>query len=464
METMSHHPKAANISPDALELESSWDAALFLLGRYGLMDAQDIGRPLSQMAEVFEGSRDVRDTDGASSCYKGSSISGFEISPTREQWRMTQRFDQETIRVGDVLLKRVSPISAAIVSLGLPMLPVDGNFFVIRGLDQANAWWVAFCLNHPAIADYLLSKSGRGVLSRVALSVLRSWKVPQAAVQFLPLTRRMGELLQKRVFISGQIASLETDVEQAVADQMASTGYDDSEQRFSQKSWSFFFPASSMDASWLPIHVATEYRTEVLEGDRDWQPLRSCLLPEAPARNRFSHVDEPISVLRLSDVGEIPLVPDSLEASIPSQFSRVFRHPVEAEEVLLSTLGSSPRVAFAPINLHPPVYAVDHWERLRFRSHAAAYALILQTGAITRQLRSLASGSVQQFIRPEDIQRLFLPVHDDETLTQWDRSFRSLCKAWLQTDSEWQTVLREGWLVVSRAFNSPQKEASESSQ
>ena len=78
---------------------------------------------------------------------------------------------------------------------------------------------------------------------------------------------------------------------------------------------------------------------------------------------------------------------------------------------------------------------MDDWERLRFRAHAAAFALILQTGAVTRQLRSLASrlGS-RQFIRPEDIQRLFQPVLADETLAHWDRSFRSLCKSWSQTE------------------------------
>jgi hypothetical protein len=164
-------------------------------------------------------------------------------------------------------------------------------------------------------------------------------------------------------------------------------------------------------------------------------------------------MDDPVPVLRLSDVGHVPLVPASLTPSVPAQANRVFRDPLQPEDVLLSTLGSSPRVAFTPASLQPPVYAVDNWERLRFRSHAAAFALILQTGAVTRQLRSLASGSVQQFIRPEDIQRLFLPVLADETLAQWDRSFRSLCKSWSQTDADWSAALADGWLLFSRAFN-----------
>ena len=53
----------------------------------------------------------------------------------------------------------------------------------------------------------------------------------------------------------------------------------------------------------------------------------------------------------------------------------------------------------------------------------------------------------------EDIQRLFLPVLADETLSQWDRSFRSLCKSWSQTDADWSAALEDGWLLFFRVFN-----------
>ena len=456
-----YHATSANISPNDLDSEESWDAALFLLGGVGFMKTLKLGRPLSEIAEVFEGRRDVSGEDDLALLYRGSSILQFEITPTRDQWSRNRWVDEDAIRAGDVLLKRVAPVSVAIVAPGVPSFPVDGNIFVIRGLDQAKACWVAYCLSHPDVGNYLLSKSGRSILSRVSLSVLRSWKVPETPAPFFHFAVRFGSLLQKRVFLSGQITALEVEVEQAVAEQMASTGYEESDQLFAQSSWAFFFPAFSMDTSWLPIHVATDYRSKVLQGDRDWRPLRLCLLPEEPSRGRFSQFDEPLPVLRLSDVGEIPLVPERLEASVPSQVGRVYSEPIAAEDILLSTLGSSPRVAFAPIKTEPPVYAVDLWERLRFRSHAAAYALILQSSAIRRQLRSLASGSVLQFIRHEDVQRLVLPVHDDETLTHWDRSFRSLAKAWLQTDAEWKAMMREGWLVVSHAFNSTHQEVTE---
>ena len=454
-----HFPgtKIALIPPDALDTEASWDPALFVSGHFRLHLKGADHCQLSLLARVFEGERELMqvDEEGSGFAYRAGSISPFELNPSAEQWRTLPWPSSRSLLPGDVLFKRVAPVAAAVVPVGVPLFPADGSYIVIRGLSEFHAWWIALCLNHRTFADYLLSKSGRGILSRVSLSVLRTWVMPTMPADFSRLARRLAELLQKRTFLASQIAALKSDVDTAVDEQMAATAYDDSEQRFASRSWSFFFPAALTDLSWLPIHIATSYRSEMLHRDRDWQPLPSCLLPDAPSRDRLPPMDDPIPVLRLSDVGNVPLVPSTLTASVPAQANRVFRDPLQPEDVLLSTLGSSPRVAFSPVSLQPPVYAVDHWERLRFRSHAAAFALILQTSALTRQLRSLASGSIQQFVRPEDIQRLFLPVLAEETLTHWDRSYRSLCKAWLQTDVDWQEALHEGWLVFSRAFNLP---------
>jgi hypothetical protein len=467
MDAHSDMSKVAMVSPDALDFEASWDSVLFLRSqiRFLLMAARL--RPLDLVAsEILEGQRtpsDAKQRD-AGFVYRASSISQFELNPTPQQWTAPSNTDRLGIRVGDVVLKRVAPVMAAVIPAGLPLLPVDSNFLIVRGLMEPQAWWVAFCLNHPACGDYLLSKSGRGILSRVSLSVLRHWPLQDPPSDFPHLARRLADLLQKRTFLAGRIAALKAEVETAVAEQMATTAYDDSEQRFAGRSWSFFFTPALTDSSWLPLHVAAEYRSAVLRRDRDWQPLFSYLLPDSPSRNRFSRLDNPLPVLRLSDISNIPLVPAAVRVSVPAQANRVFRDPLQPEEVLLSTLGSSPRVAFAPWSPQPPVYAVDNWERLRFRSHAAAFALILQTGAVTRQLRTLASGSVQQFIRPEEIQRLFLPVLSEVTLALWDRSFRSLCKSWHQTDSDWQVALQEGWQVLVRAFNLSTSEAFKRNQ
>lgn len=377
----------------------------------------------------------------------------FELLPTPQQWLAWRLGAEAGLQSGDVLIKRIEPVAAMVVDPGLPLFPVDANFLVVRGLVEIRAWWIAYSLNYPAWGDYLLSKSGRSILGRITLRVLRDWAVAEPPPNFQHLARRLADLLQKRTFLAGQITALQAEVETAVSTQMEDTAYDETEQRFSRRSWSCFFPAPLTQESWLPHHVASDFRAEMLHRDSEWQPLRSFLTPEPPPRNRFTTLGDPIPVLRLRDVGRVPLLPTSVEPSRPMQANRVYRYPVQAEDVLLSTMGSSPCVAFAPERTTQPVYPVDHWERLRFRSHAAAFSLILQTGPVTRQLRTLASGSMRQFVRAEDIHRLFLPVLPSETLAHWDRGFRSLAKAWQQIESQWHTALAEGWQAFFLAHN-----------
>lgn len=454
MEIFAKPSKAAKIPFSVLDSERTWDASLFLGGWISAVSDNPGERELGSIADVFEGERAAKPSAAADSAptYRAGSVTSFELVPEPGDWRSSFAGASRSVQPGDVIVKRVAPIMAAVVSVEVPSLGVDGNLFIVRGLSEVEAWWVAFCLNHPACADYLISKSGRGVLSRVSLSVLREWTPPQAPASFATLARRLADLLAKRGFLASQFAALEEDVEDQVSDLADTDAYEKSERHFAASSWSFFFPAALTDQSWLPVHVATVYRSDVLRRDSDWRVIQSFLMPDTPPRKRFASAEDPIRVLRLGDISDIPVVPDSLPEQVPGQINRVFSHPVEPEDVLLSTLGSSPRVAFTPASLDEPVYAVDHWERLHFRSHAGAYVLILRSTPILHQLRALATGSVQQFIRPDDIQRLYLPVIPDETLTRWDRSFRGLTKSWAQTSTDWSATLHEGWRSFAREF------------
>lgn len=434
-----------------LDDEGSWDASIFLNKGYSPRSGLRQVWALGERNEIFEGFRG--NLKSPPSFYRANSVRPFELSPNKKDWNQPHQISAQSIQRGDVVVKRVDPVAAAVVPGGLPSLSADNNIFVVRGVAETDAWWLAFCLNHPSITNYLVSKSGRGVLGRISLSVLREWSPPVTPSEFSSIARTLAALQSKRAFVQSQIASLEAEVEAIVDQLIAVPGSEDSEERFSWASWSYFFPASLVDASWLPSHVAADYRSGVLNTNPDWRAITAFLLIEEPPRHRLNDFDNFIPILRLSDVTDLPLVPSDLRPIAPTQSNRIFREPVKPEDVLLSTLASSPRVAFAPSTPGPTVYAMDHWERLRFRSHAAAFALILQTDAVARQMRYLATGSLQQFVRPEDIQRIFLPVLPEETLSNWDRTFRSLAKSWQQTDSEWQAAMREGWLIFCRALN-----------
>ena len=85
---------------------------------------------------------------------------------------------------------------------------------------------------------------------------------------------------------------------------MAATAYEDSEEHFAQRSWSFFFPAALTDTSWLPLHVATEYRSEVLPGIATGSrcPLTCCL-------NRRREIVCPAWTIRFRSCASVTLAP-----------------------------------------------------------------------------------------------------------------------------------------------------------
>lgn len=247
--------------------------------------------------------------------------------------------------------------------------------------------------------------------------------------------------------------ALQDEVDATAAKQVSGTGVPAVDHLLAHPSWWFIFPPAAIAASWLPSHVAWSYRSELLRRDMDWQPLAELLTPEQPRDTRLSQVSEPIPVLRLSDVGEIPTVPTQLDPILPTQPTRIFRDALEPDEVLLSTLGTSPRVVFAPSSTGRPVHPSDHWKRLRFCIHPAAYALLLQTSAVVRQLQSLTYGSTQEFIRPQDVLRLFLPSLPPTTLARWDNALRSFVKSWNQIDAEWRAALARGWGVFQHQYS-----------
>jgi hypothetical protein len=452
MERSKHFTQSGVIPFPLLEAEGTWDPSVFLGEWVGVLGALPNGPGLGEVATVFEGERFLYENQGVP-YLRASSVLAFELFPEGVESSISYDCNEGSVRPGDVIVKRVAPVSAAVVVGGSPSLRVDGNLFVIRGLSEAGAWWIAFCLNYPSCADYLISKSGRGVLGRISLSILREWHPPQTPLAFSGLSRRLAELLSKRVFLSGQFAGLESEVEAEVAERLNSDTSGQLEEDLVSVSWSSFFPAAALDESWLPVHVAGKHRSNSRRKGGEWKSIRRFLIPATPSRQRFLGIEEPIRMLRLGDISNIPVVPDSLPDQVPPQANRVFATPLVADDVLLSTLGSRPRVVFTPAPLEQPVFPVDHWERLRFHSHAGAYVLILRTEPILEQLRTLATGTVQQFVRPDDIQQLQLPVLPDDTLARWDRTFRSLTRAWSQTSSEWSSTLNDGWQIFTRALS-----------
>src|SRR5262249_45647316 len=127
---------------------------------------------------------------------------------------------------------------------------------------------------------------------------------------------------------------------------------------------------------------------------------------------------------------------------------RVFAHPLSENDVLLSTLVTSPRVTFAGMPPATAVYPTDHWYRLRFRETPGAWALVLDAPARHAQRAGLAVGSVQQFAQPATVRRLVLPNIPLETRIKWDSFLRRWQQRLRALDEEWLDLWRQCYRLL----------------
>ena len=127
---------------------------------------------------------------------------------------------------------------------------------------------------------------------------------------------------------------------------------------------------------------------------------------------------------------------------------RVFAHPLSENDVLLSTLVTSPCVTFAGTHPATAVYPTDHWYRLRFRETPGAWALVLDAPAMHAQLERLAIGTVQQFAQPSTVRRLVLPNIPLETRIKWDGFLRRWQQRRRDLDDEWLDLWRQCYRLL----------------
>src|SRR6266496_1388809 len=106
----------AMIHPDALDFEASWDSVLFIRNPFLRMIKRP--RTLEMLAsEIFEGQRTLSNSKQKHPefGYRASSISRFELNPSRQQWTAPATSGQLAIQPGDVVVKRLAPVMAAVV-------------------------------------------------------------------------------------------------------------------------------------------------------------------------------------------------------------------------------------------------------------------------------------------------------------------------------------------------------------
>lgn len=450
------------ITPDLLYTEEVWGADLFcsaavhiLLGQGRRVTLRDLGGSCAEGWRVST-NREASDYDERierTPVYRQANLEPMRFKVDLEHWRSpnVEVADEEwCVRPGDVVLNKLVPIQAALVTDRTYRHPVDANCLLIRGLDRIESAWVAFCLNQKPYEAYLTQHQGLAVLPRASLRELRQLRLPPPPENM----RRLGEEFwglndayletEERIVRCMEEVEAYIQADQEQLDNLAPAGLGTGR----------FFPEEAIEDSLLPTHVDNAYVRQQLKQKLQWQPVVELSIMDGGSRERLNQHVGNIPYLRLSDVDR-DLMVKNVEPMPVAQATRIFKRPLGKGEVLLSTFAANPRVAFVDKSFEEKVYVTDHWERLRFSETPAAWALILNAQPVRQQIEGLAMGTAQQFIYADRLKRLLVPVVTQDKRHQWEQVVLNHHRRKRELNQKWQAVWQETQMVFNEVHKLP---------
>lgn len=439
--------KVALIARNTLLKEGAWDPQVLCGPMVHLLNDESAETLDIWAADTLEGDRHAYGAGIGASDLELAEVRPRPFNTTATEEGQTQAGDRFEIAAGDVLVSKALPVKAAWVATSLPRTRIDGSCYAIRNLATAPGLWLAFCLNQANYSRCLGRRSGGTVLPRISQSELRRFPIPGIPVAFERIAEGIAECIDARVLSSLDLARLKREVALAVEgfvpDEAARVAADTD----TFATWALRFRGSSVDSSLIPSHVAVSAYQEVLRRHGDWRLVSDLLSLRRPSNVRLGDAMHAYRRLRLSDVVDDLRVPT--DPAVSSEADRnVFAEPVQQEDVLHSLLATSPRTVFVSRQPEREIFPVDYWARLRFLETPGAWALVLQTEPVAKQLRSLVVGAAQQFATVAAVNRLAVPPISLEVRQAWDKRIRRWHERRNELDRTWRNLL----IRVDEAF------------
>jgi hypothetical protein len=445
----------ACIRASLLEREGTWDPQFFCGPIAPLLNGattQALHRTKAQIIEGWRGTASNHDRERRSVApqpiYRMSNVGELELRLGPEHCIPPAGSDLRCVRPGDVVVTKGVPIRAAIASSQVFRHRADANCYVIRGLNQADGFWIALCLNQPAYAEYLTRRSGAAIVPRVRMAVLREAPFPEQPVGVEALSQRVLDCLDDRIASMAELFRFVASVHDYIETLLPESTDKPTECRHNGSAWHRFFPPSDIDDSLVPGHVAVNGYQRGLRTEAGWVPLHHLISQGREPAERLATVHGSRRTLQLADVSDSFILPTGATRNMAASNRRVFAHPLSENDVLLSTLVTSPCVTFAGMHPATAVYPTDHWYRLRFRETPGAWALVLDAPAMHAQLERLAIGTVQQFAQPSTVRRLVLPNIPLETRIKWDGFLRRWQQRRRDLDDAWLGLRRQSYRLL----------------
>jgi hypothetical protein len=449
--------KINQVAPELMEQEGVWGADLYCgLAAQILRDRRNRKSLKALRGECLEGWRvstnqDAADYDAAieeTAIYRQINLEPMRLRLDMSHWEEpTIDGEDYCVQPGDIVLNKLMPIRAVLITDRVYRHPVDANCLIIRGLERTMAVWVAFCLNQPAYEAYLTQRQGLAVLPRVSLGELRQLRVPDRPQEMQKLGERFWDLQNQWLESEEALVRCMKEVEALVEQDMRqlprrSTAVQIGREDGRSASWGQFIEAAAIEDSLVPRHVENANWRRQVRRHLNWVSIAKLRGRDGLDRGRLEETAQAVAYVKLSDADEMLRIKEVLPG-IVSQAHRVFGQALMQGEVLVSTFIANARVVFVDRTPETPLYVSDHWARLRFGETAGAWALLLNTKVVQAQIAGLAMGTMQQFTTGEAIDKVLLPNVEIETRRQWEDCLVKHHKKKHELNHKFQQILAE---------------------
>lgn len=331
--------------------------------------------------------------------YRASDFKGLFLEPPDNYWQMGAKPSPGNyeVSVGDVAIRQFLSPKAAWVTSATPRLPLNTYWLKIEGLTELEGFWLCSYLNFPLIQERFAQQLRGAILPRLSAQDLVNLPFPPIPTGLEAIAVAWEEVTDRYYQTLRRFHRLLKEVEQVLTDQVPVP---------QEETIMGFCAAALVDDILLPVHLQRQSYQAAL-AQAGWLPLKPFL------RERETRLNEKtlpsLRVLRLSDVNDRfgSQVPDKNE--FEGRIFSLHAKPLENQEVLLSVLGSDPKIFFNEPNLTETIYVSDLWVRLR-ATWPGALALVLNSVVGRWQLQRSTTGVVQQQVSREALAKIRVPA------------------------------------------------------
>lgn len=319
------------------------------------------------------------------------------------------------IAPGDVLLRRMGRVSAALVSSYHRRHPVDGNVAIVRGLRPRQAVWLAFCLNQSLYKSYFEHSAVISAIVRVGIKQLASMPIAERPDEFNALADNYSLQYERLARAEDSLFTLRKAVAKWLQRLLPL------EDRIERRSGpvSRFFDAQDLGSQLNFAAADQARRARMLTEEFGCVPLARLaeVNPKSEGASRRTSVADP-RVIKIGNLdGQLTVnIPDT--RSTESRW-RFHKRPLTRFAVLVSTFVQEPKVAILSREPQQQLLASEQLAVLNFHRTAGAYALLMETPLMRQQIARLATGTVQRFVQPQLLEQIVVPVIEPATANQW---------------------------------------------